>query len=188
MYEAYEYGVRIDPPPPQKPSFKQLLTCVFEFLFGVNGHLRSILLILCSILSPIAWIIVIIKMLIKYTLRIISKLYPQQIELLITIQEMIDRYFALYELISSFITLLVSFPLWILGLLGIPTIPGIFAWCHLCALCTCGAFLGITSSVGVAVGIGLGVGLNCAETQYYPIQNATNITNTTALLRNNTSF
>lgn len=87
-----------------------------------------------------------------------------------------QRIKTIWETIKNIYTMLVSFPLFLLDMLGFGVMDTVLAWlCPLITVFTYGTVLGVAASVGVALGVGLGVGVNCAETQYYPFPNTTNI-------------
>ena len=94
------------------------------------------------------------------------------------VRKVIKRIKSIYDAIMHLFGLIFEFPLFLLKYIcGIDVIGKIFPQGSIfCSLCTCGALLGVTSSVGIALGVGLGVGLNCAETQYFPSPNTTNFT------------
>ncbi|CAF3422283.1 unnamed protein product [Rotaria socialis] len=102
----------------------------------------------------------------------------------------------LYNLLSKAYDFGISYPNSILNELGLSFIPNFFSISPaLCSMCTCIAFLAITSSVGIGLGVGLGVGLNCPKSLDFVSSNinVSNITTSTissianSTIGNNTS-
>ena len=162
----YPARTRRDNPPTRKRGFIENLRVIFQSIIIIRKWYRGMIERCCPLIKILSDA--------KHDFR---RWIGNRFPIVGSFLDAFEKYCAIYELFDNFFTLIISLPIAILETCGIPVTQQLFSWCPVCTLCTFGAIIGVSSSVAVAVGVGLGVGLNCAETQYYPIQNVTNTTN-----------
>ena len=183
----YPARTRRDNPPTRKRGFIENLRVIFQMVLKMMSSFTKNVNKCCPIFPFYSETKAKLRKSIKkhcFIIRIYSEKKRKYLDrirkrfwIIDCLLKMKEKCIPIYELFENFLALIVSFPIAILEACGIPVIAQLFSWCPVCTLCTFGAIIGVSSSVAVAVGVGLGVGLNCAETQYYPIQNVTNTTN-----------